>query len=203
MSRNQLRALVCHPQTPSGSVDGISVLVTRVSDDRLTLSYQLRANCESIIIPGESSEQGPQPRVDELWRHTCFEAFLMSGDGPGYREYNFSPSREWASYTFSDYRQAHEHQTPESDVQAMPVISVHRDMHRDMHRNTHRDMQSLTVEAEIGLQPQLSKRSLRLGLSAVLEATDGSLCYWALRHPPGKPDFHHIDAFDLELDWPG
>jgi hypothetical protein len=43
-------------------------------------------------------------------------------------------------------------------------------------------------------------RSIRLGLSAVVEATDGGLSYWALRHPPGKPDFHHIDAFALQLD---
>jgi hypothetical protein len=33
----------------------------------------------------------------------------------------------------------------------------------------------------------------------VIEAADGSLSYWALRHPPGKPDFHHRDAFALEL----
>ena len=76
----------------------------------------------------------------------------------------------------------------------MPVITVHRDVKRDA--------QSLTVETEINLEPQVSNRSLRLGLSAVIEATDGSLSYWALRHPPGKPDFHHIDAFDLQLDRP-
>jgi hypothetical protein len=45
-------------------------------------------------------------------------------------------------------------------------------------------------------------RSIRLGLSALVEAIDGELSYWALRHLPGKPDFHHVDAFDLQLDWP-
>jgi hypothetical protein len=39
----------------------------------------------------------------------------------------------------------------------------------------------------------------RLGLSAVIEDTRGSLSYWALAHPPGKPDFHHADGFALEL----
>ena len=38
-----------------------------------------------------------------------------------------------------------------------------------------------------------------LGLSAVIEEHDGTLSYWALRHAPGKPDFHHRDAFALEL----
>ena len=43
-------------------------------------------------------------------------------------------------------------------------------------------------------------RSLRLGLSAVVEEYDGMLSYWALRHPPGKPDFHHAAAFALVLE---
>jgi hypothetical protein len=34
----------------------------------------------------------------------------------------------------------------------------------------------------------------------VIEEIDGALSYWALRHAPGKPDFHHRDAFALELD---
>jgi hypothetical protein len=38
-----------------------------------------------------------------------------------------------------------------------------------------------------------------LGLSAVIEEMNGRLSYWALAHPPGKPDFHHADCFALEL----
>jgi len=40
----------------------------------------------------------------------------------------------------------------------------------------------------------------RVALSAVIEAPDGALSYWALRHAPGKPDFHHAEAFALSLD---
>jgi hypothetical protein len=39
-------------------------------------------------------------------------------------------------------------------------------------------------------------------VSAVVETLDGALSYWALRHPPGKPDFHHADSFALELRLP-
>ena len=46
-----------------------------------------------------------------------------------------------------------------------------------------------TVPAERG--------PLRIGLSVVVEAEN--ISYWALRHAPGKPDFHHPDAFALEL----
>jgi hypothetical protein len=39
----------------------------------------------------------------------------------------------------------------------------------------------------------------RLGLSAIIEETSGRKSYWALAHPPGKPDFHHPDCFACEL----
>ena len=42
--------------------------------------------------------------------------------------------------------------------------------------------------------------AIEVGLSAVIEEQGGVLSYWALRHPPGKPDFHHRDSFAMELD---
>jgi hypothetical protein len=33
----------------------------------------------------------------------------------------------------------------------------------------------------------------------VIEETNGRKSYWALAHPPGKPDFHHSDCFALGL----
>jgi hypothetical protein len=33
----------------------------------------------------------------------------------------------------------------------------------------------------------------------VIEEVDGGLSYWALAHPPGKPDFHDPNCFALEL----
>jgi hypothetical protein len=44
--------------------------------------------------------------------------------------------------------------------------------------------------------------SLRVGLSAVIEASDG-FSYWALRHRADKPDFHDADGFALLLEPPG
>ena len=42
----------------------------------------------------------------------------------------------------------------------------------------------------------------RLGLAAVIEETSGRKSYWALAHPPGKPDFHHPDCFAHEFSRP-
>jgi hypothetical protein len=36
-------------------------------------------------------------------------------------------------------------------------------------------------------------------LSAVVEEENGTLSYWALKHPRDKPDFHCPDGFVFEL----
>lgn len=41
---------------------------------------------------------------------------------------------------------------------------------------------------------------LLLGLSAVIEENDGAVSYWALKHPPGPPDFHDANTFILEWE---
>jgi len=33
----------------------------------------------------------------------------------------------------------------------------------------------------------------------VVEGRDGSKSFWALNHPPEKPDFHHDDCFQLQI----
>ena len=109
----------------------------------------------------------------------------MAGKVPGYREFNFSPSSEWAAYAFSGYRKG-----GELGVELAPGTVMHRTGDR------------LELDAEIRRDFLPPGRSLRLGLSAVLEDADGVLSYWALQHPPGKPDFHHTDAFALQLVLP-
>ena len=106
----------------------------------------------------------------------------MGGAGPGYREFNFSPSGEWAVYAFRGYRDG-----DELGIELTPEIVVRRTEDR------------LELDAEISQDLLPSGRPLRLGLSVVVEDTDGVLSYWALRHPPGKPDFHHTDAFASQL----
>jgi hypothetical protein len=40
------------------------------------------------------------------------------------------------------------------------------------------------------------------GLCAVIEERDARLSYWALAHPPGRPDFHHPACFAATLPAP-
>lgn len=120
-------------------------------------------------------------RKSDLWRHTCFEAFVRAG-GDGYLEINLSPSTEWAVYAFDGYRQG----MRPADLPP-PRIEVEQAPDR------------FELRAELDLGGLLPVEALwKVGLTAVVETEEG-LSYWALAHPPGKPDFHHPDCFALEL----
>jgi hypothetical protein len=118
---------------------------------------------------------------DRLWEHSCFEAFVAAAGEEEYLELNFAPSGAWAAYRFTAYRQG---MTPA--LGAAPEIAVCR------------SAASLEVAVRIGLGEALPRAAtLRLGLCAVIEDASGGLSYWALRHAPGKPDFHRPAAFAL------
>ncbi len=148
----------------------------------LSLQYVLRAEIPHIRVP---TARAPD-RADGLWNHTCFEAFIATAEKTGYYELNFSPSGQWAIYSFDSYRKG---MSP-PDVSIPPTLSVR---HGDY---------SLELDATISLHELRAlqdARTLKLALSAVIEDDSGTLSYWALKHAPDKPDFHHPDGFVLEL----
>lgn len=173
--------LVCHPQTPAEAIEGIEALVGIAPDHTLTLLFALQCDLSCLRIPDPRSSR----RADGLWQHTCFEAFVMADKGSGYREFNLSPSGEWAAYDFRAYRDG-----GELESESAPTIVVRRTPNR------------LELEAQIDRDLLPRGCSLRLGLSGVVEDMDGARSYWALQHPPGEPDFHHADAFTLQLGPP-
>lgn len=163
-----------HPTTRRPVVRRITVDCRR-RGDRLRLSYRIMGAAERIRWP----EPKTPARTDELWRSTCLEVFVQTPDG--YREFNASPSGEWASYRFAAYRKgmevAREELTVESRARRADVL-------------------------ELDLALELPPGAGRLALSAVIEEIDGQICYWAAAHPEGKPDFHHPDSFALTLPAP-
>lgn len=174
-------ALTCHPETPCRDVRAISAAVQRKPDGAVAFAFTLDGNVDRLRIPSP----GPSRRAHRLWQHTCCEAFIASPDAPGYYELNFAPSGAWAVYAFQRYREG-----TVLELDPTPAISVRRAAGR------------FELEAMIRLDRlpgRLASAPLRLGLSAVVEDEQGERSYWALRHPPGQPDFHHPDAFALEL----
>lgn len=175
--------LTCHPSFAQPAVRRLQVQLGRVSPGTLQLRYVLEAKLTGLRIPELAAPQ----RKNELWRHTCFEAFIRIGDGPGYYEINLSPSLKWALYRFDSYRQG---MSPVAIVNA-PAISVSRCDDR------------LELDAQLPLGDLSELRgdvSLRLALATVIEAEDGSVSYWALEHPTEKPDFHHAGGFAAQSD---
>jgi hypothetical protein len=176
--------LTCHPWAPDPWVRGVEVSAIRDADGVLRLTYILIGRLGHLRLPKLAVLGGS----DHLWQHTCFEAFIAIQGESAYHECNFAPSGEWAAHAFREYREREDR-----------IV----DLDPCLHVNVIEDR--LAVEATVpldSLSPRHRKASLRLALSAVIEDESGVLSYWALRHPPGRPDFHHVDAFALDLDAP-
>ena len=174
--------LTCHTDTVPTAVWIVDVNIRSQPQGDLSLSYKLTGDLAQIRIPA------PQPSIakDGLWEHTCFEAFIAVEGEAGYHEFNFSPSGQWAAYSFSDYRAR------------SPWTASQRPAIRFVKSNGH-----LLLEAVIALGdlPQnMTDKPLQLGLAAVIEASDGSCSYWALHHPEDRPDFHNRAGFILSLN---
>jgi len=59
---------------------------------------------------------------------------------------------------------------------------------------------SLGVTVPLGVLPDYADGGAwSIGISTIIEESDGRKSYWALAHPQGKADFHHPDSFVLEL----
>ena len=168
-----------HPDSFCLAATKIEVDVARARAGSLVLSYTVAGKIGDLLVPAVTA----QSRVNELWRHTCFEAFIHAEPGASYYEFNFAPSTQWAAYRFDGYRSG----MRVADGIGAPRIEVASTPER------------YTLQAALALGELPSALPWRLGLSAVIEETNRRKTYWALAHPAGKPDFHHSDCFVGEL----
>lgn len=174
--------LKCHPDSTCEAVTRIDVDIARKSAHALRLRYAVVGKIADVLVPAGTATE----RKDELWQHTCLEAFIRAPHSAGYVEFNFAPSTLWAAYEFDGYRAGMRN----AAIAQVPAIQT---------TTTH---DHLIVEAIVSLQglPHLSQSApLRLALSAVIEEKNGRKSYWAFAHPVGKADFHHGDSFAYEL----
>lgn len=176
-ARNTYRLL---PHSPLPNLSDLAIEVdVSPSAAGLSLSYRITGAINAIRLPPVAAA-GP---VDDLWRHTCCEAFVVADDV--YHEFNFSPAGSWAIYRFTDIRQR--------DPAYRPPVAL------AIHCATDADGVMLTVVIPSVLLPAGTER--RLGLTAVIEHADGALTYWALRHDALRPDFHRPASFLAPLDY--
>jgi hypothetical protein len=171
--------LLPHPRTPSVGVNRVSANVMSTGPEAFVVEFSVTSE-DGILLPQETDAV----RTDGLWQATCFEVFFHSG-GTAYSEFNLSPSFAWAAYEFARYREG----MTEPQLAFDPQIEI----------SDREDQRHFFLFAEL---PLIDGYADRLSLSAVIEEKDGTKSYWALRHPPGQPDFHHRDCFALQLSPP-
>jgi hypothetical protein len=181
----QRATLGAHPAEAAGPVSSISALVTRTQAAALNVSYEIRGDLARVRVPTTAARR----IAERLWEHTCCELFIRADSAVAYHELNFSPSGEWTAYAFERYRDGR----LVADAALDPCITLRE------------KPDALELSARILLErlsPSYADATLAIGLSAVIEAGDGSRAHWALAHPAQKPDFHHPDSFVLNFDAP-
>jgi hypothetical protein len=173
--RLKTHRLTFHPANVPAAVEAVTVRWGRVAGGRLMLRFRIDG-CRQVRLPPPE-----QPgRADELWKATCFELFL-AGEGGCYREFNFSPSGQWAAYRFAGYR----HRTGDFDPIAVPEIKL--------------DSGASVLTFTVFLDERELECATHASLTAVIEEAGGRISYWADRHPAEKPDFHNPACFVLPL----
>jgi hypothetical protein len=152
----------------------------------LTLGWKITAvnagALDEIVLPE------PQERVlrrDELWKETCFEAFLPHATTDAYLEFNGSSSGDWNCYSFRGYREGM-NPVPVNGATPPRILSLTRS--------------SKEIELRYSLPMSVVKQGFfslglgsidleSLGLTLVMNCRSATT-YWALSHDGVKPDFH-------------
>ena len=180
-----------HPVCAPGPLRSLSVSGALDAAGCITVDYLLQG--ELLRLRLAAPARTPQRR-DELWRATCFEIFARREAAEAYVEFNFSPAGDWAAYHFEGYRRGQTR--PEL---AQPGITLHAlgpgQLRVQARAQLPNGPDSGTHLAAAGAPIA----SWQLGFAAVIEAGDGTLEYWAMRHPTAQPDFHAPENFSLSL----
>ena len=172
--------LQCHPARMSSGVSAVDVRIALTEDGLLTAVYTLSGSLEGLWLPASAAPS----RRDGLWQETCAELFIRKPEADEtYLEINFSPSSAWAAYQFDGYR---------SGMNVLDVAAP------NIKTELSNGVMEVTVVMTLPAAWQLS--AMLVGASVVVSEEKDNMSYWAIAHPPGKPDFHHKDCFALQLE---
>lgn len=172
-------ALHCHPACVYPEGLAIEASATRTAQGDIDFEFRVTGPVDTLDIPAPNAPAA----ADNLWQHTCCEAFVGIPGEDAYHEFNFSPSGQWASYRFNGYRQRDTAFAPAT----RPQLAFSR------------RPAALHLSARLPSAQLPQGNTFDIALSAVIEAGDGSKSYWALVHPAAQPDFHLRQNFVLTL----
>ncbi|MCP5396824.1 MAG: hypothetical protein H6918_08845 [Sphingomonadaceae bacterium] len=167
-------SLILHPDCEAGPVQSVKASV-EPTHSGCQLRFVIRGDITQLSIPGFM----PPGRADELWQTTCCEMFWQHEGTSAYREFNLSPSSEWACYDFAGRREGRTN----GEVGAMAIAHAHNG-------------EELVLHASIGTDLPVPAR---VALTAIIETRDGTKQYWSLSFGEGEPDFHDPACRSLKL----
>ncbi|MCP9882555.1 DOMON-like domain-containing protein [Cyanobium sp. Alchichica 3B3-8F6] len=195
----------------------LSFIAGTLEADTLEIAYQLQGDLARLSLPAPASQ--PERR-DLLWQTTCLELFLARQGANGYWEFNLSPAGHWNVYRLEGYRQG---LTPEPAYQQLLFqVEQHgagfttQQLTLTLRCPLPPDVQRQGVEraCETGCETtgesafetagatgatSVERPGLEVGITAVIQGSDGTLSYWALHHPAAEADFHHRGGFTIQV----
>jgi hypothetical protein len=160
-----MHPLMLHVSCDLGPIRAVTASVAATAQG-CEAEFVLDGHMPGIVIPPATTSI----RRDNLWQTTCFEIFWQSLGEKTYREFNLSPSGQWAAYDFDSFREG----MRDALVDAIAISCSH-------------DSAGLVLRASIAAD---LPAPAQVALNAVVEHADGAKQYWALAFPPGRPEFH-------------
>jgi hypothetical protein len=164
-----MHPLMLHVACDLGPIRAVTAQI-RSTATGCEAEFRLDGMIDAIVIPPPR----PSMRTDNLWQTTCFEIFWQPLGQTCYREFNLSPSGQWAAYDFDAFREG----MRDAPVDGITLSCSHSE---------HELVLTASITADLPAPAQVA-------LNAVVENGvdngSGKVQYWALAFPPGKPEFH-------------
>jgi len=154
-----------HVTCDLGPIRSVTAAIT-ATPEGCEAEFRLDGTVPAIILPPPATPA----RRDNLWQTTCFEIFWQPLGDTAYREFNLSPSGQWAAYDFDSFREG----MRDAPVEKVEIACSHDDT-------------GLVLKASIAAN---LPAPAQVALNAIVEHADGGKQFWALAFPPGKAEFH-------------
>ena len=179
--------LASHPTSSAPFLISVLASAGRREDRWLEFDISPRGDMSAIAWPGGGESRWENwTKGDDLWKRTCFECFVRLKGSDAYLEFNFSPDGQWAAYEFDSYRDG-------MRMASGVNLAVARFWVKE---------RKAGCAAMLELPDAFRSAEWQIGVSAIIEATNGTKSYWALAHPDGPPDFHDPACFATTLPPP-
>jgi hypothetical protein len=149
----------------------------------ILIDFTMNAPQSLIDYASKGIKKNPSTnRMDELWKHTCFEAFWAKPSSPDYWEFNVAANGMWNIYHFNSYRSPN----PPQESFDFELIKF--------------EFSPTKLSALLSCNIVIT--SLEAALTSIIKTNLNQTLYFATCHSGSKPDFHIRESFQLKRSQP-